>query len=54
MHIWMKYKTDFKKYWKSEVAKYKSISIEIKQPERADLVDCVLAIMVLDVNFNNP
>ena len=50
----MKYKSDFKKYWKSEVAKYKSISIEIKQPERADLVDCVLAIMVLDVNFNNP
>ena len=49
-----KYKTDLKKYWKSEGAKYKSISIEIKQPERADLVDCVLAIMVLDVNFNNP
>ena len=26
MHMWMKYKTDFKKYWKSEVDKYKSIS----------------------------
>ena len=34
----MKYKTDFKKYWKSEVDKYKSISVEIKRPERADLV----------------
>ena len=32
----MKYKTDFKKYWTSEVDKYKSISVEFKRSERAD------------------
>ena len=42
--MWMKYKTDFKKYWTSEVDKYKSISVEIKRSERADFVDCVLII----------
>ena len=36
--MWKKYKTDFKKYWKSEVDKYKSISVEIKRSERADFV----------------
>ena len=35
-------KTNIKKYWKSEVDKYKSISVEIKRSERADFVDCVL------------
>ena len=39
MHMWIKYKTDFKKYWKYEVDKYKSISVEIKRSERADFVD---------------
>ena len=33
MHIWLKYKTDFKKYWKSEVDKYKSMSVEMLYPE---------------------
>ena len=41
----MKYKTDFKKYWKSEVDKYKIISVEIKRSERADFVDCVLILV---------
>ena len=45
MHMWMKYKTDFKKYWKSEVDKYKSISVEIKRSERADFVNCVLILV---------
>ena len=45
MHMWMKYKTDFKKYWTSEVDKYKSISVEIKRSERADFVDCVLILV---------
>ena len=42
MHMWIKYETDYKKYWTSEVDKYNSISVEIKQSERADFVDCVL------------
>ena len=32
----MKYKSDCKKYCKSEVEKYKSISIKIKGSERGD------------------
>ena len=39
MHIHKKYKTDFKKYCKSDVEKCKSVSIEIKRSDRADLVD---------------
>ena len=39
MHIWMKYKLDFKKYRKSDVEKYKNISNKILQSERADLID---------------
>ena len=35
----MKYKSDSKKYCKSEVQKYKNISNKTKQSERADLVD---------------
>ena len=42
----MKYKTDFKKYWKSEVDKYKSISVEIKRSERADFVDSKFRYMI--------
>ena len=45
MHMWMKYKTDFKKYWTSDVDKYKSISVEIKRSERADFVNCVLILV---------
>ena len=39
MLIHKKYKTDFKKYCKSDVEKCKSVSIEIKRSDRADLVD---------------
>ena len=46
--MWTKYKTDFKKYWKSEVDKYKSNSVEITRSERADFVDCVL---ILDLGL---
>ena len=42
MHIHKKYKTDFKKYCKSDVEKCKSVSIEIKRSDRADLVDMCL------------
>ena len=39
MHIHKNYKTDFKKYCKSDVEKCMSVSIEIKRSDRADLVD---------------
>ena len=39
MHIHKKYKTDLMKYCKSNVEKCKSVSIEIKRSDRADLVD---------------
>ena len=39
MHIWMKYKLDYKKYRKSDVEKYKNILNKILQSERADVID---------------
>ena len=45
MHAEKKYKSDFKKYYKSEVGKCESISFNIKQSDRADLVNCVLILI---------
>ena len=46
----MKYISDFKKYRKSDIKKYKNISNEILQSERADLI-CIVQLLFLHI-FN--
>ena len=49
IHIWKKYKLDFKKYRKSDVEKYKNISNKILQSDRADLIESWLWFLLKEV-----
>ena len=51
MQIQTQYKSDFKKYRKSEIGRYNNISFKIQRSDRADYVDVGLFMHTFDFKF---